>query len=1002
MRISKLFFLYHALFLAPLLAFAQGESASYQLRWHSADDNSLPQNSVKSIIQDKHGFIWLSTENGLVRYDGHHFKVFGIDSEIGINSNRIYSFRGSVQKDSIYVQDDARDYILIKGSDASVMPENRVPEHFRIVNVFVEGTQNYIDKLHLPDNSYYTFYKQKISYYSQQNTLMWQAGYPYGDLTKSFFSLSGSLYHFDGSEVVRFDRGKPALEKVSGLSGSSAELIANNVSHQAFFRIGADLFLLQNKKGGLALKPVLEGLDISHYNIVSAYYDAANDILYLGSSTNGLLIVKKKLFKILPGSNDNGVYYALTPFGNDRFLTASGEIFAPSGTLRGNLFKSPNDKYAVLIDRHGDIWTKAHNIVYRYRKETGFSSSDRWVFSDRVTQLFEMRDGQIVVGMSIIGSEKGKIYHLQPRGKKPGFVWLMDVDFNPTYMSQSEDGVIWTGSQLGLHKLYFRERRTEPVPAISETYVRSIYLSGNDQVWVTTYDRGFFLHNPATGKTTSFPVDKNRYLLSAHCIVEDRNGFFWISTNKGLFQVLKKNLVDYSLGRASSIYYQYYDKSDGFATNEFNGGCQPCGLLLGNSLIAFPSMKGYVLFDSSEVRMLMPSSDIFFGEAESDNQKVAIRGGRLTLNQGFGRLKVSIYRPYFGNPNNLNIETRLEGPVSQRWSRLSTDEISFTALPPGTYYLDVRKMTGFDSQYRNKRLVIEIQPAFYQTWWFRILTAALVLLAMGYAVKMRMRYIRRKNILLEKKVAEKTFQLRSTVTALRRTKQNLGKEVVKHKKLIAAITHDIKSPLRFLAMTGKHAYTSGDLSAEVSEDLRLIYTSSYQLYNFVDNLLEYSKVSEEQNLSAPFNLWQLAEEKIEMFRNLASSQRTEITNLIEKNQAVTTSRLLLSIVIHNLLDNAVKNTFGGTITLASFQTQKNFFIEISDTGRGMTAQQAGFYSTPSEERSEEGVRKIGMGLPMVNELMDILNGSMQIKSSLGKGTTVTLVFPLDSRSNQFS
>jgi len=164
---------------------------------------------VKSIIQDKHGFIWLSTENGLVRYDGHHFKVFGIDSEIGINSNRIYSFRGSVQKDSIYVQDDARDYILIKGSDASVMPENRVPEHFRIVNVFVEGTQNYIDKLHLPDNSYYTFYKQKISYYSQQNTLMWQAGYPYGDLTKSFFSLSGSLYRFDGSEVVRFDRGKP-------------------------------------------------------------------------------------------------------------------------------------------------------------------------------------------------------------------------------------------------------------------------------------------------------------------------------------------------------------------------------------------------------------------------------------------------------------------------------------------------------------------------------------------------------------------------------------------------------------------------------------------------------------------------------------------------------------------------------------------------------------------------------------------------------------------------
>jgi signal transduction histidine kinase len=139
-----------------------------------------------------------------------------------------------------------------------------------------------------------------------------------------------------------------------------------------------------------------------------------------------------------------------------------------------------------------------------------------------------------------------------------------------------------------------------------------------------------------------------------------------------------------------------------------------------------------------------------------------------------------------------------------------------------------------------------------------------------------------------------------------------------------------------------------------------------------------------------------------MFRNLASSQRTEITNLIEKDLAAATSRLLLSIVIHNLLDNAVKNTFGGTIILASFQTQKNFYIEISDTGRGMTAQQAEFYSTPSEERSQEGLRKTGMGLPMVNELMDILNGSMQIESSLGKGTAVKLVFPIDSGSDQFS
>lgn len=1002
MRTPKLSCLYFLLLLLPVSAFSQGEGSRYELIWHSADDNSLPQSSVKSIVQDKYGFIWLSTENGLVRYDGNHFKVFGIDSRIGISSNRIHSFRGSVEKDSIYVQDDAHDYILIKKTDATVLPENKVPEHFRIVNVFVEGTQNYIDKIHNPDNSYYTFYQKKISYYSQKNQLIWQADHAYGDLTNSFFSCSGNLYRYDGAELVRFYRGKPSSKNVGGLSGRSAELIANNVAHQAFFRIGTDLFLLEKKKGKLALKPVLKGFDLSVHNIISAYYDTENDILYLGSSTNGLLIVKKKLFEIVAGKNDNGVYYALTPYGQDRFLTASGEVFTPSGTSRDIVFKSPNDKYTLLIDKQGDIWTKAHNAVYRYRKSTNFSSRDRWVFSDRVTQLFEMLDGQILVGMSIIGSEKGKIYRLEACEKNPKFILHMDVDFNPTYMAQASDGLIWTGSQLGLHKIYFKEKRARAVSAISNTYVRSIYASAKDQIWVTTYDSGFFLHNPVAGRTTHFPVDKNKYLLSAHCIVEDRNGFFWISTNKGLFQVLKKNLVDYSIGKASRVYYQYYDKSDGFATNEFNGGCQPCGLLLGNSFIAFPSMKGYVLFDSGRVRMLLPTSDIFFEEAEADNQKVAIVNNRLTVDQGFGRLKVSIHSPYFGNPNNLNIETRLEGPVSQQWTRLVRDEISFTALPPGTYSLDVRKMTGFDSQYRNKRLIIEIRPAFYQTWWFKILNAGLLLLLLMYTVKIRMRYIRRKNILLEKKVSEQTFQLRSTVSALRKTKEKLGDEIVKHKKLIAAITHDIKSPLRFLAMTGKHAYDSLGGDAPVSEDLRSIYTSSYQLYNFVDNLLEYSKVTEEQNLSAPFELWQLAQEKIEMFRNLASSQRTEIINQIEKTQTATTNRLLLSIVIHNVLDNSVKNTFGGTIRLVSFDTSRNFHIVIEDTGRGMTAQQAHFYTSLSENRNQENHRKIGMGLPMVIELMDILNGSMRIESTLGSGTRVTLEFALDRSSRQFS
>ena len=56
---------------------------------HYSDENGLPQNSVKAIMKDNNGFIWLATEDGLVRFDGQHFYTFN-RSVSSISSNRIY------------------------------------------------------------------------------------------------------------------------------------------------------------------------------------------------------------------------------------------------------------------------------------------------------------------------------------------------------------------------------------------------------------------------------------------------------------------------------------------------------------------------------------------------------------------------------------------------------------------------------------------------------------------------------------------------------------------------------------------------------------------------------------------------------------------------------------------------------------------------------------------------------------------------------------------------
>lgn len=968
--------------------FSQQENRDYDLLWHSADDNSLPQNSVKSIIQDRYGFIWISTENGLVRYDGSKFKVFNIENLKGLRTNRVSYFRGTVATDSIYVLSDFSDLILIRKNKPSVIPEKEIPEAFRIWNTLQNRKRTYIHKIYKTDNSYYKLADGTVTAFTRNNRRLWEITH---DIESEFFLLDNILYSYKNGRFSRLENGRTYFTFIEGLPPTGFEIFSNQVAQQTFFAFDNTVYLLEKQQGKLQLKPLLTNFDIAKNNIISYYYDVENDILYLGSSTNGLLIVKKKKFNSILGNNKNGVYYAQIPYSKNSILTTSGEIFSEQGVQKKRVFNIENDNYTILTDKHGNIWTKHDNYVYRLNKASNFATVDKWFFEDRVVQLFETKKGEILAGTAIVGSPDGKIFMLDASlsTKKPSFKFYMGVPFNPTYMMEIESNIIWTGSHLGFHKLFLKEKKIENIKKISNTYVRSIYISKPDEIWVATYEKGFFLYNQFTQKTTHFPIDRNRYLLSSHCLIEDQNGYLWISTNKGLFQASKKNLFDYSNKKTNHVYYQYYDKSDGFHTNEFNGGCQPCGLRLENNSISFPSMRGNIIFFPEKIKLLLPDNDIYFQEAEVDSRIQEINNDTLLLKNGFGRLRLFINSPYYGNPNNVNIEIRLQGPLSQKWMPLKGDEISYTSLPHGTYYLTARKLTGFDSGYKYKTLTLLVPPAFYQTIWFNIFLLIAGSLFVFYIIKMRIRYIRRKNVLLEKKIAEQTSQLRNTISTLRKTKQNLSEEIINHKKLIGTITHDIKSPLRFLALTGKHAYQNISDSEAVAEDLKSIYTSSFHLYNFVDNLLEYTKVSKQENSSDPYNLYGLVEEKIKIFLNIASSQKTEIINRIDRSSSMTTNKLLLSIIIHNLLDNAVKNTMNGKISFTSGRKEENIFIRIRDTGQGMAPDLTEFYANPKNKPSEN-TKKVGMGLSMITELLIILNGSMEIESTLGLGTKITI------------
>ncbi|MDV6170251.1 two-component regulator propeller domain-containing protein [Flavobacterium sp. DG1-102-2] len=106
-------YFYNSLFVLLFITLTGYSQDKYHLTWYSADSNHLPQNSVKSITPDKHGFIWLSTENGVVRYDGQNFKNYNSENVKNILANRMMFFFGNKQKDSIFIFNEKKETLLI-------------------------------------------------------------------------------------------------------------------------------------------------------------------------------------------------------------------------------------------------------------------------------------------------------------------------------------------------------------------------------------------------------------------------------------------------------------------------------------------------------------------------------------------------------------------------------------------------------------------------------------------------------------------------------------------------------------------------------------------------------------------------------------------------------------------------------------------------------------------------------------------------------------------------
>ncbi|WP_212004667.1 sensor histidine kinase [Chitinophaga sp. HK235] len=989
-------------------------TAHYFVR-HLTDEDGLPQNSIKGIVPDRNSFLWLATENGLTRFDGNYFLNFSSDNVPGLKSSRMA--RIYPNDTAIAVETDIGEILTVTESKVKhvgmELPGYKYQQYKETLKDYypIRGwPDDYaahfakISPIVMPQgtDSYFAAYRDTISFV-KQGKVEYRIIQPQLDLLRLFVCSNKLFYLGKDGHITGWERERPVKVSLTGdilsdpaFSKCGIELFWNLAAHQVFIYTDNNCYQLQLERDGrIHSSIVLRDFDFHQNYITSIYYDQLNSRVFLGSSTKGLYVCTRQQFIVRKSdASEAEVFYAQAPFPGNAVVTASGLTFNQKGkhTWLPLSFNKENtlEKYTLARDKQGRYWGRYGMLLICVSPD--FSHVLHKVeLPYLIEQVYADAEGNLWAGGNYPG-----LYYVKTADPDLRLQFLPAAVEDVSYIKEEQTpGILWVGTEKGLYRVHSPSGRTDTIKGMEQGNVRSIYIPKQEEIWITTYNQGVFLYR--NKRLVPLPLDRQRYMAATHCITEDERGYCWLTTNKGLFRVSRQDVLDFADGKQRDLFYYYFGKDQGFNTNEFNGGCEPCAFKYDDGDISLPSLDGLVQFTPSAIRMEMPDKGIFVDWMEH-NLKVTEGGDHFELPNNFKTFRLHVSSPYFGDPRNLYFYYCLEKDESQEeriWLPVNSDRtITLSSLPSGYYRIRVRKLKGFGrDQYIEKVIIIHVQEAFYEKGWFRsaVLIALICLIIVLY--KIRIRRIRQLNKLLELKVFNRTQKLEETMAILQESDEQLRKQGLMYKHLLTAITHDIKTPLKFLLRVNKNEPVSNRLQEE--EIKTVTYESLYRMHHLVDNLIHYMRTS---FLTGEFSkdvvdLFQLVEEKTAIFKPVSDSKGIQMTNNVPQGMIVVVNKLLLAVVLHNLLDNAVKYTVRGGVEITAESGEHVLTIHLSDTGSGMPPAVRDWINHTDNDGTGH-LNGTGIGLILVKELLTVINARLFVSPGTNGGTIISLQLQL--------
>jgi len=996
------------------LCFAAVDSApvdeAYSVRVWQAEDG-LPENRVVGIAQAADGFLWVATQNGLVRFDGVRFQRIDLAGTPGKVAGTMRALLLDRTGKIWLAKEEGGMLFCFDGAKVQLItPDQGLPKNETQRSLAVDGAgalwisystgkviryardgkvDVFTSKDGLPGGGGIFWLTT-----DRDGTLWFARGSRVGVFRNGQFNVlenfgssalriagarSGGILVCAGQQILKYEEGMETVELGKIMVGEVQDRSALEPS-----------VILEDRSGAVWVGTVSAGLfrcfsntvvrvDVSNPGILSLAEDREAN-LWVGTRGGGLDRVHRRITSMIKSANGlpfEGVQSvcqdtsgALWAVGDNGVLARGGgtnwQIQALSGT------EGPAYVTCAVASTNGPVWIGSRRgLLYQWtggqfrnlnlqsalhdkavRSLLVAANGDLWIATDFSDALFRLRGDRL------------KAFYLPP-----GYRFIRA-------MAEDSAGNFWAGASDGLLVRVTGDELVNETAKTASASIRCLYGAADGDLWIGF--AGVGVGRLRDGGVTRFNTDEglpNDYV--SQILEDDRDGL-WFGGNQGIFQVRKRDFDDVASGAATRVWPVVYGRSEGLQGLQASFDYNPNSVRTADHRLIFTTLSGlaevqlkYDLLNYRQTSVIIErivadekSYAVYQGFALSPNTNLNIplelsdrtRQNELHLPPGLQQVQFEFTALSFVAPESVQFRYQLEG-LDKDWVDAGTRRIaSYTHPPPGHYRFKVIACNndGIWNKVGDSLLVV-LAPYFWETIWFKLGLTLICFVGLCGVVVAVLR--RRHRLEMDRLERQRALELERTRIA-RDLHDDLGVGLTEIGLLgdLAGASAGLpeKDRDRLKEMTGR----ARTLAASLDEIVWAINPANDTSQSLVDYFFPYAQ---------------------KLLGHAGIRCRLEVIEPLPAGNLSAEDRHEFFHAYKEALNNIIRHSGATEVQIRMAAEQGNLQIRILDNGSGL------------KNTDEKGAHH---GLSGMRERLLRLGGRCEIGGGAGGGTTVTFVIPV--------